>query len=166
MISQIGNLGFQKGWSHAIRNLGQLCELACSFDVTAKHPHLGLEGGVMLDAPTSLFPPTAYALCCKSWLDWPPKRFMRQNWHFPIVFQNYCYLEPSGKLANCVPIKWYFLSFPFLFLLSDHESLVYRHSLFLKLLEAGAISRSKKKVTCVFTYRCWNFLLTPFIDCS
>lgn len=45
VISQIGKMGFQKGWSHAVRNLGQLCELPCSFDVIAKHRIWGLRVG-------------------------------------------------------------------------------------------------------------------------
>lgn len=56
VISQIGKMGFQKGWSHAIRNLGQLCELPCSFDVFAKHRIWGVRVGLCLMLPPPYFP--------------------------------------------------------------------------------------------------------------
>lgn len=106
-----GKWEFQRGQSHPIRNSGQECGLPCSFHVIAKHRvcvYVCVGGWWYVWSATSIFPlhrltPPPCSL---------PRKLVAlvQNWHFPLIFQNYFDLEHAGKLANCVSIKLLFLS--------------------------------------------------------
>lgn len=168
-IHRRGKWGFGRGWRRAVRKLGENVSFLFS-EVTAEH-HVCVHawgtgvGLLSLTRPPPSLPSAAWlqlrALGSEHWPGRPTERFRRQNWHFPIVFQNCVSLEHARELANFVSIKLFFLSssnwksfpsfsFPFSSSGSDFSSLwtylqrfINRHSLFFKLLEAGAISGSE-----------------------